>query len=108
MGNKIRIQQIFRPGTPIDKYALFSGRTAQFSSIVRAVNQTGQHVVMFGERGVGKTSLSKVLVEMLKSVGMDVISPENINCDGTDDFLLSGTRSFARCLTRWPLKNGLS
>ena len=86
LAQKLKIGQVFRPGTPIDKYALFAGRQQQVSEIIRAINQPGQHIVLFGERGVGKTSLSRVLVELLTALGMDVISPESINCDGTDDF----------------------
>ncbi len=83
---KFRAGRVFRPGTPIDKLALFAGRTRQVQEILHAINQTGQHVVIFGERGVGKTSLTKVLVEILVSAGMDVISPDNVNCDRTDTF----------------------
>ena len=33
---------------------------------VAAINQRGQHVVLYGERGVGKTSLANVMAEVLK------------------------------------------
>ena len=81
-----QMRTVFRPGTPINKFALFAGRQKQVTDIMRAINQNGQHIVIFGERGVGKTSLSKVLVELLTRAGTDVISPDTINCDGTDDF----------------------
>lgn len=81
-----KISQVFRPGTPIDKYDLFAGRGGQVRDIIRSVNQPGQHVIMYGERGVGKTSLSRILVELLTSLNIDVVSPESINCDGTDNF----------------------
>jgi hypothetical protein len=41
---------------------------------------------MFGERGVGKTSLAKTLVDMLRGAGITPLSSGTINCDGTDDF----------------------
>jgi Cdc6-like AAA superfamily ATPase len=82
----LKIGQAFRPGAPIDNKALFAGRYKQIRSIIDAINQVGQHAVIFGERGVGKTSLSKVIVEFITGSGVDVISPENVNCDGTDVF----------------------
>jgi Cdc6-like AAA superfamily ATPase len=51
----------FRPRTPIATRDLFAGRWDQIQTLVDAVNQTGLHAVIYGERGVGKTSLSNVL-----------------------------------------------
>jgi Holliday junction resolvasome RuvABC ATP-dependent DNA helicase subunit len=34
-----------------------------------AINQQGQHVLIYGERGVGKTSLANVLSGFLKTMG---------------------------------------
>lgn len=72
----------FSPSAPIDHQALFAGRLGQFTDVVNAINQKGQHVVLFGERGVGKTSLARVLSAANSSnflVGA-------INCDPTMDF----------------------
>ena len=53
------IAQLF-DGAPIDEEALFAGRSAEVSRMLDAVMQRSKHVVLFGERGVGKTSLSNV------------------------------------------------
>src|SRR5207302_10200914 len=81
-----KLSDIFRPGAPIDSKQLFSGRQSQVDDVVNATFQPGQHVAMFGERGVGKTSLAKTLVDMLKAAGITPLSSGTINCDGTDDF----------------------
>lgn len=47
-------------GAPIDEEELFAGRSAEVSKIIDAVFTRSKHVVLFGERGVGKTSLSNV------------------------------------------------
>jgi Cdc6-like AAA superfamily ATPase len=60
-----RVQSVFTPGSPVDAYALFAGRTAQVQEILRAIRGKGQHAALFGERGVGKTSLANVLSEIL-------------------------------------------
>lgn len=80
------LSDYFRPGAPIDSLALFSGRTEQVNAVFSAIFQPGQHVIMFGERGVGKTSLAKTLSELLGKAGITPLSSGTINCDGTDDF----------------------
>lgn len=102
---KLRAGQVFRPGTPIDKFSLFAGRQNQVEEIVHAINQTGQHVVIFGERGVGKTSLTKVLVELLMEAGIDVISPESVNCDTTDTFPTIWNKVFRELMAMLKVRN---
>jgi len=81
-----RLSAHFRPGAPIDSSTLFCGRQQQVDDVINATLQVGQHVVMFGERGVGKTSLAKTLASILKNAGITPLSSGTINCDGTDDF----------------------
>lgn len=81
-----RIGRVFSPGAPVDKYTLFAGRTEHVREVLNAVNQRGQHVVLFGERGVGKTSLANVLSKIMYSSGFAGVKSGAINCDGTDDF----------------------
>lgn len=83
---QVKLSEAFRPGAPIDSKALFSGRWEQVDSMLNAVFQPGQHVVMFGERGVGKTSLCKTFADILQGAGVTALSSGTINCDGTDDF----------------------
>jgi Cdc6-like AAA superfamily ATPase len=80
------VGNVFSPGAPIDRYALFAGRTEQVGAILDATLQRGQHAIVFGERGVGKTSLANVLAEILKDAGLKSSISAKINCDGTDDF----------------------
>jgi Cdc6-like AAA superfamily ATPase len=75
----------FSPSAPIDQRALFSGRMAQLMDVLNAVNQKGQHAILFGERGVGKTSLARVLSGGL-TFGNTRVLTASINCDGTMDF----------------------
>ena len=48
----------FRPSSPVDKQDLFKGRLNQLSRVFSAVQELGQHAVIYGERGVGKTSIA--------------------------------------------------
>jgi Cdc6-like AAA superfamily ATPase len=86
--------KVFTPSAPIDERSLFAGRTEQVRKIVDAVNQKGQHAVVYGERGVGKTSLSNVLSSFLALPGT-VLSPR-VNCDVTDTFDSVWKKVFAR------------
>lgn len=56
---------VFTPGSPINSLELFSGRFEQVSDILNAYNTRGQHVAMYGERGVGKTSIANILADAL-------------------------------------------
>lgn len=52
---------VFKPQTPITRKELFAGRWNELTAISDAVHQPGLHVVIYGERGVGKTSLANVV-----------------------------------------------
>lgn len=69
----------FSPSAPIDQQALFSGRISQLIDVINAVNQKGQHAILYGERGVGKTSLARVLASL--TLANDAMVSASINCD---------------------------
>jgi len=77
--------RVFTPSAPIDERSLFAGREPQIRVVVDAVNQKGQHAVLFGERGVGKTSLANVLSEFLSHPNSEVVAPR-VTCDSQDTF----------------------
>jgi Cdc6-like AAA superfamily ATPase len=83
---RTHLSAMFRPSAPIDKYGLFAGRQQQTDMLISAILQTGQHAVLYGERGIGKTSLARVLAEILPAAGSRAIHSDTINCDSTDDF----------------------
>lgn len=83
----VKAAEVFSPGAPIDKYDLFAGRIDQIQDVLNATYQRGQHVIIYGERGVGKTSLTNVLEEIIKNASQSSsIVFSNINCDVDDDF----------------------
>ncbi len=77
--------KVFTPGAPISERALFSGRLDQIRKIVDTISKTGYHGVLYGERGVGKTSLSNVLSSFLQEIGESFYLPR-VNCDAGDTF----------------------
>ena len=79
-----KIAKAFSPSAPIDVTS-FAGRAPQMNDVINACVQRGQHVVLFGERGAGKTSLVNALAHSLRA---KFIMPEcgTINCDQTTTF----------------------
>ena len=75
---------IFTPGAPINEKDLFAGRTEQVEKIIDAVSQRGCHAILYGERGVGKTSLSNMISAFLANRLSFVIS--RTNCDISDSY----------------------
>jgi Cdc6-like AAA superfamily ATPase len=77
--------QVFSPGAPIDERELFAGRAEQLRDLINAVYQRGQHAIIFGERGVGKTSLANIFTTVMHSPVSKVIAAR-VNCDGATNF----------------------
>jgi hypothetical protein len=75
---------IFTPGAPINEKDLFAGRSEQVEKIIDAVSQRGCHAILYGERGVGKTSLSNMISASLANRLSFVIS--RTNCDVSDSY----------------------
>ena len=73
--------EVFTPGAPIDKREFFAGRVDQISRVIETIPHPGRHPIIFGQRGVGKTSLANILNELLPSVWTVKIS-----CDASDTF----------------------
>ncbi len=90
-GRYFELSRVFRPHAPVDEARLFAGRTHQLAGIVDAINQVGRHVVLFGERGVGKTSLARVFHDFLETphnrpeTDLGAFVPF-ITCDSSDDY----------------------
>lgn len=82
---RFEVLELFSPGAPIDENELFAGRTDQINQLIEAVLQRGQHAIVYGERGVGKTSLARTfsvkLIRPTKSLSSVVV-----NCDPSDTF----------------------
>ncbi len=81
-----RVSQAFRPSAPIDQYAMLAGRQAQLMDVISAAGQPGQHVALYGERGVGKTSFANVLAEVFNQIGVGGYRGVGVNCSTDDNF----------------------
>lgn len=76
---------VFTPGSPVSTKDLFAGRSDQMREIMDAISQRGFHAVLYGERGVGKTSLSNMIVALLSTAPSPFLIAR-VNCDAGDSF----------------------
>lgn len=51
---------LFTPGTSIKEQDLFAGRSQQIQKLTQRIRLAGSHAVIYGERGVGKSSLVSI------------------------------------------------
>ncbi|MFB9906932.1 AAA family ATPase [Allokutzneria oryzae] len=76
------IGRAFSPAAPITDRDLFAGRKAQLRTLASVAVQRGQHALIYGERGVGKTSLARVTQNLLP----DPVVTSYYVCNSEDSF----------------------
>ncbi|MET9953199.1 AAA family ATPase [Streptomyces sp. NPDC006339] len=81
-----KLAQVFTPSAPVASRSFFAGRVEQILEVTTAIAQPGRHVMLYGERGVGKTSLANILQEILEPVSPDFGNAVRINCSTQDTF----------------------
>jgi Cdc6-like AAA superfamily ATPase len=87
-----KLNQIFTPSSPIETKDLFAGRMTQVKRTLQALTERGQHAVLYGERGVGKTSLANIIDSFLEQV----IVTARVTCNRTDLFGTLWKKVFSR------------
>ncbi len=60
------VREIFTPNKPVNVVDLFFGRKELAKSIIESINTPGQHLLLYGDRGVGKSSLANITVLVLE------------------------------------------
>lgn len=84
---KSKVREIFTPSQPVKALDLLLGRDYQISRLIETLNTPGQHALLFGDRGVGKSSLAKctcMFVQMHNYFSEKSISYKT--CDSNDTF----------------------
>jgi Cdc6-like AAA superfamily ATPase len=75
----------FTPGTPINEADLFAGRQDTVRQLQDTVLELGRHAIIFGERGVGKTSIANIFHRSLNTETRRLLVIR-INADASDTF----------------------
>ncbi|MGH9195994.1 MAG: AAA family ATPase, partial [Acidimicrobiia bacterium] len=73
----------FTPAAPVDDFSLFADRPNQAMVCLDALFQRGLHVALYGERGVGKTSLANVLPQIVRQADLNSV---RVDCGTTADY----------------------
>ena len=63
-GARIALRNAFTPAQPVTDRRMFAGRLPVLSRLIEVIEDRLSHVVVFGERGIGKTSLLHILADL--------------------------------------------
>lgn len=64
---KSGVRNVFTPHQPISSLGLFWGRQREVQKLIEHINTPGQHALLYGDRGVGKSSLANIVCELVLS-----------------------------------------
>jgi len=59
------VREIFTPHMPVNTIDLFFGRQKEVQQLIEQINTPGQHALLYGDRGVGKSSLANIASQLL-------------------------------------------
>lgn len=77
---KRHLQEYFNPAQPISQPDHLHGRSQKLKAIERALASPGKHVFIYGDRGIGKTSLAKTAAQLFNP---DIRHIPFIACEGS-------------------------
>lgn len=60
---RMKLRAAFTPSQPVVDQRMFAGRSELLTSMIRSIEDQRLHLVMYGERGIGKTSLLHFLAD---------------------------------------------
>ena len=78
-----KLRKAFTPSRPVTNRALFAGRRELLTSLIRAIEDQRMHAVIYGERGIGKTSTLRMLASAAREARYFVV---NISCGADSTF----------------------
>jgi hypothetical protein len=80
---RVVLPKYFTPAQPVSKPDHLHGRHAKLKAIDRALSSPGKHVFIYGDRGIGKTSLARTALQ-IHNKGSDFIPL--VACEHQSDF----------------------
>lgn len=81
---KSGVRRVFTPHQPVSDLDLLFGRQEEVRRLIEALNTPGQHVLLYGERGVGKSSLANVVATAGRHSLRKLLFKKR--CDSSDNF----------------------
>lgn len=63
---RFHLRNAFTPSQPVISHRMFAGRTDVLRTLIRSIEDQRLHVVLYGDRGIGKTSLLHILAQLAR------------------------------------------
>ncbi len=63
---RFHLRNAFTPAQPVFSHKMFAGRTEVLRTLIRSIEDQRLHVVLYGDRGIGKTSLLHILAQLAR------------------------------------------
>lgn len=82
---KSGVRSVFTPHQPVQSIDLFFGRQREVKKLIEHINTPGQHALLYGDRGVGKSSLANIAASVFLTTFMGGVLYEK-RCDTSDSF----------------------
>ena len=79
----MKLLEYFTPSQPVSDRKRFAGRSDVLSSVIRAIEEQRLHVIVYGERGLGKTSVMHVLTQAAREARYLVVY---VSCGADSSF----------------------
>lgn len=80
---RARMRSAFTPTQPVSNVAMFAGRRETLLTLIRSIEDQEIHVVIYGDRGIGKTSLLHVTAYLAREAGYLV---RYVSCSESSEF----------------------
>jgi Cdc6-like AAA superfamily ATPase len=80
---RMKLLESFTPSQPVSDRKRFAGRSDVLTSVIRALEEQRLHVVVYGDRGLGKTSLMHVLTQAARDARYLVVY---VSCGADSNF----------------------
>src|ERR1700730_12633278 len=98
------VTALFSPAAQINEADLGAGRQQKIHRLLGAVSETGRHAVLFGERGVGKTSLANVFHELISDGKSTFLMPIKKQSSPVDTYSSLWRKVFREIMIETPRK----
>ena len=66
MKARMTLRDVFTPAQPVTERSKFAGRLGVLARLIEILEEQLSHVVIYGERGIGKTSLVHILADIAR------------------------------------------
>jgi Cdc6-like AAA superfamily ATPase len=80
---RLRLRTAYTPSQPVIDRKMFAGRAEVLTTLIRSLEDERLHTIIYGERGIGKTSLLHVIAQAARDARYLVTY---ISCGAASDF----------------------